>query len=485
MNITREDLPGRQIALTIELEPTTINEALDRAYRQMVNRVNVPGFRRGKAPRYILESYVGKEALTEKAVNNILPQTVKDAIAEQNIEAMDVGDVEIISMDPVRVKVVVVQPPEVELGDYSSIRIEKEPVEITPEQVDEVVAELRRDGAPWNEPAEPRPIKEGDMVYLDLEAFTTEGPLAEAERDNFPTIVGVEYGGVPQAVNSALEGMLVGEERDIADTLPEDYPVEEMRGRDITYHLTVRSMKEQQLPELNDDFAKTLSYDTVDALREAAERNLHQRAEEAARNNQVNKIIAAMVEGSSVEAPDIMVKEELDAMLKNLEERLKRLRLTTRQYFMYNGVSEQEWRETNRDKALERLVRGLVLQEFARREGISVDEDEVNKEISQLMQSFEGNEQEREKAEELLGRHEMRHDLEDQLFQSKIEQRLIAIAEGRAEDKAQATDLENTAGAAELEGTGEVDLSSPNETGEAAGGGTPETAPSLEAEREA
>src|SRR5438128_1241493 len=136
-------MPGRQVALTIELEAETINAALDRAYRQMVNQVDIPGFRRGKAPRYIVERYLGTDMLTERAVKNILPQTLQDAINEQNIDAMDVGEVEIVSMDPVQVKVIIVQPPLIELGDYSDIRVEKEPVEVTPEQIEEVLLELR------------------------------------------------------------------------------------------------------------------------------------------------------------------------------------------------------------------------------------------------------------------------------------------------------------------------------------------------------
>ena len=197
MNITREDMPGRQVALTIELDPETVNTALDRAYRQMVNQVNIPGFRRGKAPRYMLERYVGRDELTERAVKNILPQTVQDAIEEQKIEALDVGDVEIVNLDPLQVKVIIIQPPIVELGDYSGIRVERDSVEITPEQVEEVLTELRRESAPWNEPEETRAIQEGDMVYVDLEGFTTAGPLEEASRDNFPTIVGVTRAGVP------------------------------------------------------------------------------------------------------------------------------------------------------------------------------------------------------------------------------------------------------------------------------------------------
>src|SRR3954466_14003781 len=134
-------MPGRQVALTIELEPETVNTALDRAYRQMVNQVNIPGFRRGKAPRHMVERYMGKEALTERAVKNILPQALQDAIAEQKIEAMDVSDFEIVNMDPLQVKGIIIQQPQVELGDYSGIRIAKEITEITRQQVDEVITE--------------------------------------------------------------------------------------------------------------------------------------------------------------------------------------------------------------------------------------------------------------------------------------------------------------------------------------------------------
>lgn len=531
MNVTREDLPGRQVALTIDLDADTINTALDHAYRQMVNQVDIPGFRRGRAPRYMLERYVGTEMLTERAVKNILPQALQDAIAGQNIEALDVGEVEIVNMDPVQVKVVIVQPPKIELGDYGAIRVEKEPVEVTPEQIDQVMTELRREGAPWNEPAEPRPAREGDMVYLNLEGFTNEGPLEEAQRENFPTIVGMERGGgVPEIINKALEGMSVGGEKDLTDTLPEDYPIESLRGRDVTYHLTLNSLKEQELPELNDEFAKTVGFDAVDALREAVERNLRRRAEELAESKQLNSAIEQLVQGSTAEVPDVLVNEELDAMLKRLESRLKEQRINLRQYFTFNGVTENEWREANRERARERVVNSQVLQEFARREGIEVEENEVDNEIQTMLDRFEG--QEKEQAQSVLTRDKARHDLEDRLYQRKVLDRLIGIYEGKvvaapapAEEGAEqpsepiaeegaaaessepapkksrakaaaqaeganeaaqsnASDLEAAGGAAELLGTDNVDLRSPNETGEAAGGGTPESAPGLEGESE-
>jgi trigger factor len=489
LNVTREDMPGRQVALIIDLDAETVNAALDKAYRQMVNQYNVPGFRRGKAPRYILESYLGKDTLTERAVRNILPDTLQDAIKAQDIEAMDVGDVEIISMDPVQVKVVVVQPPKVELGDYGSIRVDKEPFEVTPEQVEEVLQELRRDGAPWNEPAEPRPIKEGDMVYLDLEGYTTQGPLEEATRENFPTIVGLSRAGVPAAVSDALVGMSVGDEKDVTDTLPDDYPTEAMRGLDATYHVTVRSMKEQSLPEMDEEFLKKVGYDTEEALREAVDRNLKQRAEESVTTKQLDAVIEQLVAASTIEVPDMMVNEELDAMLKNLENRLKEQRLTPRQYFTYSGSSEAEYREANRDRARERVIRTQALQEFARREGISVEDPEIHAEMEQMLEPFQG--EERTAAEKVLGTHEAHHDIEDRIFQRKIVDRLTGIAEGRIEAAkpeeenakaaavaaSEAEDIVEAGGAAELLGTGAADIESNLATGEAEGGGTPEEAP--------
>jgi hypothetical protein len=208
-----------------------------------------------------------------------------------------------------------------------------------------------------------------------------------------------------------------------------------------------------------------------------------------------------------------MIDEELDLMLKRLEERLKEQRINLRQYFMYNGITEAEWRQANRDRAEERLVRGLVLQEFARREGIEVDESEIEGEIENMLGRFE--ETEKERARTVLGGDEMRHGVEDQIYQRKILDRLIGIAEGRivaapapAEEEAPAqstdagddgsgnedeegeeasgaaTDLEEAGGAAEVLGTEGVDTQSPYETGEASGGGTPSDAPRLDAESE-
>jgi trigger factor len=517
LNITREDMPGRQVALTIELDPDTVNTALDRAYRQMVNQVNIPGFRRGKAPRYILERYVGRDELTERAVKNILPQTVQDAIEEQKLEALDVGDVEIVNLDPLQVKVIIIQPPVVELGDYGSIRVERDSVEITPEQVEEVLTELRRESAPWNEPEEARPIQEGDMVYVDLEGFTTAGPLAEASRENFPTIAGVTRAGVPEVVNQALKGMTVGEEKDIADTLADDYPNVKLQGKDVTYHVTVRSMKTQVLPELDEEFAQKLKYDSVEALREAVEANLRKRATEGAESKQVNSVIEQMIAASKVEVPDMMVTEELDNMLKTLDDRLKQQRLSIRQYFTYNGVTEAEWREANKEHARERLVNNLVLQEFARREGLAVEEDEIDAEIQEIIAKLD--DEQRAQADEVFQNHEARHDVQDRVFQRKLMERIVGIAEGRIEaapapasaegeadevagadmqaetsdsggdtagdDEATGTaDLEEAGGAAELLGTGDADTRSPYETGDATGGGTPEDAPALDKGKE-
>lgn len=494
MNVTREDMPGRQIALTIELDPETINGAMERAYRQMVNQVNIPGFRRGKAPRYILERYVGLETLTERAVRNIIPDKVQEAIKAEDINAMDVSDVEIVNMDPVQVRVIVVQPPKVELGDYSAIRAEKESSEIGETDVEAVLLELQKEGAPWEEVTEPRPIKTGDMVYVDLEGFTTEGPLEAAARENFPTIVGLARAGVPEVVNAALEGMKVGEEKDVTDTLPDDYPVEALRGLDATYHVTVLQVKAQTLPEIDDEFAKKLGYDTVPALREAVERNLVRRAEENAESAQVEKIISDLVAGSTIEVPDVMVNEELDAMLKNLEGRLKESRINLRQYLTYNGTTEAEWREANRESAKERVIRTQALAEFARRENITVEDEDIDNETKTILERFEGTE--REEAERVLGDHEARHDLEDRLFQKKIVERLVGIAEGKIEatpvaaeegiasaesdSETTASDLVDAGGAAEVLGAGVLDVQSDNATGDAPDGGTPTTAPAVE-----
>jgi trigger factor len=328
------------------------------------------------------------------------------------------------------------------------------------------------------------------MVYLDLEAFTTQGPLEEATREEFPTIVGLARAGVPAVVSDALVGMNVGDEKDVTDTLPDDYPNEALRGLDATYHIAVRSMKEQELPELDDDFAKKTGYDTVAVLREAVESNLKQRGEENATTKQLDSAIEQLVTGSTIDVPDVMVTEELDAMVKNMENRLKEQRITLRQYFMFNGTTEAEYREANRDRARERVIRTQALQEFASREGISVEDDEIHAEMEKMLEPFTG--EEREAAQKVLGTHEAHHDIEDRIFQQKIVDRLTGIAEGRieaakpeetkpeAEPTATAEDVVEAGGAAEMLGTGAADTESDLETGKAAGGGTPEEAPAAQ-----
>jgi trigger factor len=342
------------------------------------------------------------------------------------------------------------------------------------------------------------------MVYINLEGFTSQGELEEAKRENFPTIVGMTRAGVPMTVSNALAGMGIGEEKDVTDTLLDDYPNEALRGMDVSYHVTALSMKEQKLQELDDEFAKKVSegeQETVEGLREFVLSSLRTRAEEAARDNQVNQAIEKLVEGSTVEVPDKMVDEELDEMLKRIETRLKQQRLTLRQYFTYNGTSEAEWREQRREDAKGRVIRTLVLQEFARRERIEVEDEDIDNEVQRMLDRFEG--EEREQAEQVLGHQEARHDLEHRIYENKLVDRLVGIvegtieaapvpeeaseeaatdteAEGEAEGEADATALESAGGAAEVLGTGDVDLKSPYETGEAAGGGTPEDAPRLQ-----
>jgi hypothetical protein len=256
----------------------------------------------------------------------------------------------------------------------------------------------------------------------------------------------------------------------------------------------------------------------VEELREAVEKNLRQRATETVETKQVNSVIEQMISASKVEVPEVMVTEELDSMLKSLEDRLKQQRLSIRQYFTYNGITEAEWREANKERARERLVNNLVLREFASREGIAVEESEIDTEVQEIIGRF--GDEERAQAESVFQNHEARHDVQDRIFQRKLMEQIAGIAEGRieaapapapaegaageaagaskAEDDAGASmeastaeaseegeatgtaaDLEEAGGAAEVLGTGDVDTSSPFETGDAAGGGTPDDAPAL------
>jgi trigger factor len=437
VNITREDLPDRQVALTIELGPEEMEPALQKAYRQLVGRVNIPGFRPGKAPRPIFERFVGREALIEQAVEGMIGTTLHQAIDEQGIEHTDISDVRIESTSPVTVRVVIDQPAKVELPDVSDIRVEREPVEVDDDKVEEVITELRKREGTWSTPEEPRPARTGDRVVIDMETYTIDGPVPNMTGESLSIELAASSAPTwPQEIDQNIVGMSPGDEKDFAITFPSAYPDEALREKDATVHVKLHSLEEQTLPDLDEAFTqKVAQLESVDELRQRIRENLLSDASAGAESKQVDEVIRQMVERSTVEVPRALIDREVDRQFERLSERMRQSHIDPRRYFSLTGTSEEEWRIQQRDPARDRVRQTLVLGEFAQREGIDVAPEDVEAAISERMEPYVGTPSE-DRIREIFDTPEQRQQLENVLFERRLVDRLIALAEGRTPEPA-------------------------------------------------
>lgn len=441
MNITREDLPDRQVALTIELGPEEMEPALQKAYRQLVGRVNIPGFRPGKAPRQIFERFIGREALIEQAVEGMIGTTLHEAIDKEGIEHTDIADVHIESTSPVTVRVVLDQPAKVELPDVSDIRVEREPVEVGEDKVDEVLTELRKREGTWAAPEEPRPARMGDRVVIDMETYTIDGPVQNMTGESLSIELTTTAAPTwPQEIDENIVGMMPGDEKDFAITFPPAYPDEALREKDATVHVKLQSIEEPTLPDLDEAFAqKVAQLDSVDELRQRIHENLLNDAKAGAESKQVDEVIRQMVERATVEVPRALIDREVDRQFERLSERMRQSHIDPRRYFSLTGTSEDAWRAEQRDPARDRVRQTLVLGEFAQRAGIDVNDAEVEAAINERLEPYVGTPSE-DRIREIFDTPEQRQQLENVLFERRLVDRLIALAEGRAAELAAAAE---------------------------------------------
>ncbi|HUS17989.1 MAG TPA: trigger factor, partial [Chloroflexia bacterium] len=434
MQITREDMPDRQVALLIEFEPQEIEPALQKTYQRLVGKVNIPGFRPGKAPRAIFERYVGREALVQEASESLMAGAIKDALERESLQGAELNNADIESTDPLRVRVLFDLEPLVEVPDYSDIRVTAEPVEVTDTHVDELIDRMRRRDAEWHDPSEPRPARLGDRVTVDLETFTIDGPVPEMTGTG-QTLELSEHTGPawPREIDENLIGMQVGEEKDFAITFPEGYTDEKLRGREATVHAKVTALQEADLPELDDEFASRVAQaENVEAMRAKLQADLLEETTRSVRSRQAQATLAALLERSTVEVSSAMIDNEIDHRFERLTEQLQQRKIAPARYFTYEGTTEKAWRESQREPARAALKELLVLRDFAAREQVTVDDADVAAEMDKLLAPYA----EHANAEQLRGlidTPEQREGIHNRLFEQKLADRLIAVAEGRAE----------------------------------------------------
>ena len=425
MKVTREKTENSQAFLTIEMESAEVEESLEGSYSRLVRKINIPGFRKGKAPRAIVERYIGKESLLEDALDHLLPEAYKKAIEEQEIEAIAQPEIEITQTDPVVFKATIPLKPTIELGDYGSIRLTPEPVQITEDDINSAMEELRHRYAAW-EPVE-RQVDLGDLVSLDVESSVEDEPFINQKGAQYQVLSDLPFPAPGFA--EQLLGMKRGEEKEFKLQFPVDYPRSELAGKEASFKVGITEIKQERLSELNDEFARQIDPDleSLDSLRERVLDNLRLTAEEKAKMDFEEQVVEAVVELAQLEFPPVLVEAEIKQLV---DERVKYWQRSTQgleEYLRSINKTEEELREELHPLAVKRVNWSLVLEKVAEEERIEVDDSEIKAEIENLTKNSGESKDELEK---LLNTPQSQESLKQRLNIRKTIQRLVEIAEG-------------------------------------------------------
>ncbi len=434
MKVTNEKTENCQAFLTVEMEPAEMEESLEASYRRLAKKTNIPGFRKGKVPRAILERYMGRESVLEDALKQLVPQAYEKAIKEQEIEPFAQPDIEVTQADPVIFKAIVPLSPNVVLGDYQNIKLTPEPVATTEADVSDVLEELRHQHATW-EPVE-RPLNFGDLVVLNINSEVEEKPFVKK--------LGVQYQVLAGSVNPApgfaeqLVGMSKGEDKEFSLVLPGDYPQSEFAGKEASFKVKVEEIKEEELPEMDDKLAQQVSpdFESVDSLREKVADNLKARAEEKSRMDFEERVINAVIDQSQVDFPPVLVEMEINRILSEQARRLQMSGRGMEEYLKSLNKTEQELREELRPVATRNVTASLVVGKVAEMEKIEVSDSEMDAGIDGMVMSAA--EDKKEEFRKLLDTPQTRASINQSLMTRKTIERLVAIVKSPEETKTEA-----------------------------------------------
>lgn len=433
MKYTIERLPESRVAIDVELDPEQVEEALDRAARRIANRVRIPGFRPGKAPRYIVEARYGRAALYEEIGDELIQQAYQEILDRDQDEIDPIGQasLEHFHFDPFSFRLVVPTRPTVVLGDYRGLRFSEEPEPVTEEDVEEALSRLQAEQTIWQAPDPLRPAQLGDRLVVDL-VGRVDGREIERQAG-----VEVELGGkdvLPQ-FSEGLIGAEAGQEVEFTVTLPDDLEDETLAGRPAEYAVVVHAIKEAEVPALDDGFARSFGQeDTLAEMRERVHQEMGERARQQGRERVLNEMIRALVDGAEIDMPQVLVDREIEALFQAQKQQLEAQQMSMELYLELVGKSEETYREELRDVARRQLARSFALGEFVQAEALTVQEEDVEEEVERRIEEQVGAEAPPERAEalrqELLDR---KGELQGEILSERLKDRLLAIARGDLE----------------------------------------------------
>ena len=432
MEVTRELDSSTEVTLSISMDAEDEEPFLNRSYRRLAGRVRIPGFRPGKAPRSVVESHLGRATLVQEALEFMIPESLDQVLREHEIRAFAEPELEVIDLEPVSFKAVVPLEPEVNLGEFRSINASAPPVEIGDEDVTRVLENLQYESAPW-EPVE-RPVAFGDLVTLNV-----KGTIAGEDAIDDDA---VDY--VPQLENDLpvpgfsvyLEGMTEGQEKDFTLSVPEDHYQENYAGKECHFHVEIIAVKEKQLPELDDEFAKGVrdGFESLEALSDHIRERLTEDGEATAQRELERSVLDEVKKLATIHASELIYQREMESIREDHERTLRNQRLDMDTYLRFIGQTAEEFEEQLRPQAEDRLSTFLVMRKLAEEESIEIESADIDAEIDRLTENSA--EESADNLRRVLNSEDSRESLRSSLLNRKVLARLVEIAleNGPAED---------------------------------------------------
>lgn len=391
MSAKWEKLEGNEGVLTFEVDVETFDKALDQAFKKVVKDIEIPGFRKGRIPRKIFESRFGVESLYQDAIDIVLPDAYMEAVEEAGIEPVDKPEIDIDEIEkgkPLIFTARVTVKPEVTLGEYKGLEVEEMSVEVTEEDVEQELENQREQHAELVIKEEGEEVEEGNTVVIDFEGFIDGESFEGGKAENFSLEIG--SGQFIPGFEEQLIGKTSNSDVEVEVTFPEDYHEEKFAGKDALFKVTIHEIKEKELPELDDEFAKDVDdeVETLEELKEKTRERLESQKEQEADNSKREQLIELVSDNASVDIPEVMVENELDQMIKEFEQRLQMQGMTMDMYTQYSGQDEQALKEQMREDAEKRVKTSLTLEAIVTTENIEVTEEDIDKELENMASTY-------------------------------------------------------------------------------------------------
>ena len=419
MSVQVEKLEKNMAKLTIEVSSEEFENAIAKAYKKNKNKISMPGFRKGKAPRAMIEKMYGKGIFYEDAANAIIPDAYADAAKESELEIVAQPEIDVTQIEsgkPFIFTATVALKPEVTLGEYKGIEVEKKEVEVTDEEVEAEINKVRESNARMLD-IDDRATQDGDTVLIDFDGYVDGKQFEGGKADDYSLVLGSH--SFIDNFEEQLVGKNIGDDVEVNVTFPENYQAEELQGKPAVFKVKIKEIKVKELPELDDDFAQDVSnFDTIAEYKEDLKKKLTENKEEALKREREEAVIGKIIENAQMDIPEQMVDAQTRQMTQEFAQRLSSQGLSIDQYMQFTGLTPQKMIEELKPQALKRIQSRLVLEAVVAAENIETTEEELDKEIENMASMYQ---MEVDKLKEVIGEEEKKQIGLDLAVQKAVE----------------------------------------------------------------